>query len=658
MGDIGNFALIVVFVLSFYSVAASFYGLKARRTDLIISAERSIITSFLFVLLSSLALFVLLARSDFHYQYVWSYSNKDLSLFYKIAGLWAGQAGSLLLWLLILSGITAFAVYTNRDKNHELMPYVMMVFGAALCFFTIIVLFITNPFNELVVAVQNSIVDHTPADGRGLNPLLQHPAMVIHPPILFVGYSGFIVPFAFAIAALAAGKLDPTWIKSTRRWTVFSWLFLSVGILLGAKWAYVELGWGGYWGWDPVENASLMPWFTSTAFLHSVIIQRKRGMLKVWNMTLIIITFSLCIFGTFITRSGIISSVHSFAESSVGPAFGSFLIGILAVSFYLLFKSIPELKSENRLDSLLSRESSFLFNNLILMGAMFATFWGTVFPVISEMVTGTQITVGAPYFNKVNIPIGLFLLFLTGVGPLFAWRTTSKKSLKRNFILPFGLSLIFSIVLFFLGIRKIMPLVSFFLSFFVTATIVREFWKAASIRKRNKNEGLLKAFVNVIMRNTRRYGGYIVHLGIVLLFVGFTGNSFVLENTDELSEQESLTIGDYEIRVDAINHGQTALYEYSEVVMTVYSDGEIISEETAQRRIYSASEQTTTELAIYSTLKEDLYIVFTGIAPESDKAVIMVHLNPLVMWVWIGSIVLVIGTLIALVPGYTERKKS
>ncbi|MFC1729840.1 heme lyase CcmF/NrfE family subunit [candidate division KSB1 bacterium] len=650
MGDIGNIALIAVFTLSLYTIITSVRGINTRRNDLVISAERSVIATFAMVTVSFFALFTLLARSDFHYQYVTQYSNRDLPMFYKMAGLWAGQAGSLLLWLFILSGITAFAVIQYKNRNRELMPYVMAVFGVTTLFFSFVCLFLTNPFRELVTGAAGGIIDFTAQDGQGLNPLLQHPAMVIHPPILFAGYSGFLVPFAFAIAALITGQLDASWIQSTRRWTIFSWLLLSVGILLGAKWAYVELGWGGYWAWDPVENASLMPWLTGTAFLHSVIIQEKRGMLKVWNMTLILLTFILCIFGTFITRSGIISSVHSFAQSSIGPAFSAFLFFLLVTSFSLLFYRFPLLKSENRLDSLLSRESSFLFNNLILLGALFATFWGTIFPVISEWATGTQVTVGAPYFNKVNVPIGLMLMLLTGVGPLFAWRKTSTYSLKRNFLIPFALSIIAGVIMYILGIRKIMPLVSFYLCFFVAITIVQEFMRGTRARHKNWSEPYHRALVNMTMRNTRRYGGYIIHFGIVLLFIGFTGNSYVKDVSGELLPGESLVIGDYEVLLDRINHGSVPLYDYSEVILTVKKDDSIVSRKLAQRRNYKASQQPTTELAIHSTLKEDLYLVFSGMAPD-DKAVMNVYLNPLVMWVWIGGFVLTIGTIIAMVPG-------
>ncbi len=658
MGTVGNFALIVAFSLSLFAIVASLIGASRRRNDLVISAERSMYASCAMVGLASASLISLIVMSDFSYTYVSSYSNQALPLFYKFAGFWAGQAGSLLFWLLILSVISIVAVYQNREHNRELMPYVMVTMSTVLLFFIFLSLFISNPFDQWMFHTPTGGIPFAPPDGNGLNPLLQYWAMVIHPPVLFVGYSGFLVPFAFAIGALVTGKLNPNWIRTTRRWTIFAWMVLSTGVLLGGKWAYVELGWGGYWAWDPVENASIMPWLTSTAYLHSVIIQEKRGMLKVWNIVLILLTFTLCIFGTFLTRSGIVSSVHSFAQSSIGPAFSTFLLFMITVSLLLLFKRLPDLKSENNLDSLVSRESSFLFNNLILVGAMLAILWGTIFPVLSEWVRGTQITVGAPYFNRINIPIGLFLLFLTGVGPLFAWRRTSNYSLKRNFFFPVNLSIVFGIVLYALGVHHMFALISFFLCFFVTVTIVQEFAKGMRARHKNLGEPYPKAFVNLTLRNTRRYGGYIVHFGIVFLFMGFTGNAFNIESKADLKIGESMVTGPFELRLDKVLNDRTELYEYSEVYLSVLKEGKVVSNEVAQKRYYFASEQPTTEVAIYSTFTEDLYIVYSEI-PADDRAVLNTYVNPLIIFVWLGGLVLILGSLIAMIPdSVTHRSLS
>ncbi|MFC1556204.1 heme lyase CcmF/NrfE family subunit [candidate division KSB1 bacterium] len=651
MGNIGNIALIVAFTLSAYTIIASVFGIRLNRNDLLFSAERSVYATFVMTAVASFALFVLFAKSDFHYEYVYSYSNEALPMAYKIAAFWAGQVGSLLLWLLIFAGVAAAAVFQNRNKNHDLMPYVMAVFGIVTLFFTFVSLFLTNPFTILVTSGPAGIENYVFPDGRGLNPLLQHPVMAIHPPILFVGYSAFLVPFAFAIAALITRQSDASWLKVTRRWTLFSWLFLGAGILLGAKWAYVELGWGGYWGWDPVENASLFPWLTGTAFLHSSMIQEKRGMFKVWNMILIILTFTLCIFGTFLTRSGIITnSVHAFGESPIGTAFGYFLLFLFGASLLLLVSRLPIMKSENQLDSYLSRESTFLFNNLILFGAMLATLWGTVYPIISEIFVGEQISVGIDYFMKVNIPIGLFLLFLTGVGPLFAWRKTTTYSLKKHFIIPTAVSVTGTALLVVTGIREVMPLISFYLCFFVAAAVAQEFMRGALARTRVLGESFTKALLNVTLANTRRSGGYTVHFGMVLLFIGFTGNAFNLETTAKVSVGESYSIGDYDITVRNISDNRNALYEYRDVELTITRDGTPVTNTHVQRRYYFASEQTVSELAVHSTMKEDVYIVFSGIDSQSGKAVLQSKVNPLVMWVWIGSIVLVLGTMLAMTP--------
>ncbi|MCP4724356.1 MAG: heme lyase CcmF/NrfE family subunit [bacterium] len=660
MGDLGSLTLIIAFVISAYTVVVSVLGYVKKRNDLVISAERGIYANFALVLVSVFSLTVLFLKSDFHYQYIQEYSNRALPLFYKFASLWAGQAGSLLLWLLILCLVSVAAVYQNRNKNRELMPVVIAVLSTVNLFFISVVIFAANPFKELVTAMPDAaagFVSYTAPDGRGLNPLLQHWAMVIHPPILFVGYSGFVVPFAFALAALFTGKLDIAWIKTTRRWTLTTWVFLTAGILLGAAWAYVELGWGGYWGWDPVENASLLPWLTGTAYLHSVIIQEKRGMFKIWNIMLVIMTFSLCIFGTFLTRSGIISSVHSFAASPIGSFFSSFLLVILVVSAILIMRRFSELKSESQLDSMLSRESSFLFNNLMFILALFTILFGTIFPLITEMTSGTQTALEPAFYNRIAIPIGLILLLLTGVGPLFAWRKTSVYSLKRNFIIPVSASLLFGILLVVLGIRDFYPLIAFVLSYFVFHTIINDYLKGIRVRRKNMNEPFFKAFINLTMRNTRRYGGYIVHAGVVFMFIGFAGNAFNSEKKLELSAGEAAEIGNYSIKLNSIDNGQEELYQFSKVDLTVLKNGEEYTKASPERRYYYASEQTSTEVDLHTTLREDLYMIFEGVG-DNNKAVINIHIKPLVMFIWIGSIVIVLGTMIALLPNQISVSKT
>jgi cytochrome c-type biogenesis protein CcmF len=454
------------------------------------------------------------------------------------------------------------------------------------------------------------------------------------------------------MAALITGQLGSTWIRTTRRWALFSWFFLTIGNLLGAQWAYVELGWGGYWAWDPVENASLMPWLVATAYLHSVMIQEKREMLKIWNIVLITLTFLLTIFGTFITRSGIIASVHAFGRSSLGWFFLAFLGVIIVVTFNFLVNRLHQLQSRNELDSFLSRESSFLYNNLILIGITFAILWGTLFPVISEAVRGVKITIGPPFFNKVNIPFGLLLLALTGLCPLLAWRKTTFKNLQNNFLLPFILSLGGGVVFFLAGIHRVYPLLSFTLSLFAVLSIVLEFYRGIRARKRSKGEGLAKALWMMVKRNKRRYGGYIVHLGVVLIFVGITGSAFKVETQVTLKKGESFTIKNYTLTYDDISYYPTANKEVVAASLSVSNSGSKIGELTPERNFYRSYEQPTSEVAIYSTLKEDLYVILAGY--EEEVAAFKVLVTPLVIWLWIGGGIMALGAVFAALPNYKK----
>ena len=483
-----------------------------------------------------------------------------------------------------------------------------------------------------------------------MNPLLQYPAMAIHPPMLYLGYVGFTVPFAFAMAALITKQPGDAWIHTTRRWTLITWLFQSSGIVLGAGWAYAVLGWGGYWNWDPVENASFLPWVTATAFLHSVMMQEKKGMMKVWNMVLVSGTFFLCIFGTFLTRSGIVSSVHAFAQSSIGRWFVGFLALTMAGTVYLILSRLDYLKTEARLESVVSRESSFMFNNLILLAAAFAILWGTLFPVLSEAVTGEKITVGPPFFNRINIPIGLFLLFLTGVGPLFAWRRTSLESLRRNFQWPLLGAFVLAIGLFAAGMRHPYALMSFGLCLFVAWTILVEFYKGARAIHAKSGENLLLAAVELTRRNTRRYGGYIVHLAIVLMFIGFTGSAFNKDTTIEVKVGDHFALGHYQMQVVDLKDGDNDNYSQSSAVIEVSKDGQPLGTMAPERRFYKASRQGTSEVAIRRRLNEDLYLNFAGKSDDNERAVIQAFVFPLVSFIWVGFWVLALGTLICLVP--------
>jgi cytochrome c-type biogenesis protein CcmF len=503
-------------------------------------------------------------------------------------------------------------------------------------------MFVTPPFERLAF---------TPAEGKDLNPLLQNYWMTIHPPSLYMGFVGCAIPFAFAMAALITGKLGDVWIRTTRRWTLLAWFFLSLGNLFGAEWAYLVLGWGGYWAWDPVENAAFMPWLTCTAFLHSVMIQEKKNMLKVWNMVLVILTFALTIFGTFLTRSGVISSVHSFTQSGLGPFFMGFLGFVLVVSLGLLIWRLPLLKSENELDSILSRESAFLLNNLILVGIAFSVFWGTIFPVISEAVRGIKITVGPPFFNKVNAPLGLILLFLTGVGPVIAWRRASVRHLQKNFLIPVSFGLGGGIVLFVLGMRHYYAVVSFSLCIFVMATIVMEFFRGVRARQAMMGENPLRALSRLIGKNRRRYGGYIIHVGIVMMFLAITGTSaFKEEKQITVKPGDSFEMGGYTLRYDGSEPSETPHVAYLTAKIAVLKGGRQIDTLRPEKRFYKKPEQPTTEVAIRSTLGADLYLVLGSYDDPTKMATIQAYVNPLVGFLWWGGIVLAIGTAVTIFP--------
>ncbi len=653
MAQIGQFALALAWVVTAYSIIASLLGIRLKHDNLIASGRNAALGTVACITTAIVCLGYLFAVSDFSIKYIAAHSNRDLPIYFKVSSIWGGQEGSLLFWGWLLTVYAALVIIQNWRKHSAMMPYVVAVLMSTSFFFTWMHLFVVNPFNQTVfLQADASPLPFVPRDGQGLNPLLQDPYMVIHPPMLYLGFVGFAVPFAFAMAAMITKQLGDTWIRTTRRWTMVAWMFLSIGILLGGKWAYHELGWGGFWAWDPVENASLMPWLIGTAFLNSVMVQEKKGMLKVWNMVLIILTYIMSLFGTLLTRSGMVQSVHAFAQSPVGGYFRAFIIVALSGALYLLFDRLPYLKSENQMESIVSRESSFMFNNLILLAACFAVFWGTVFPIISEAVTGSKITVGAPFFNKVNVPIAIFLVFLTGVGPLLAWRRASPNSLRRNFLWPAIIALASGVPLYLLGIRHFYAWLSLVMSIFVTVTIVREFYKGAAARTIGTGETLVEAIVNLTLRNTRRYGGYVIHFGFILLFVGLAGQAFTTDAEGEMAIGDTISIREYTIRMDKLAIDDTPNYSADKATVSLFEYGKKVANLYPEKRLYKAGQETqpTTEVSIYSTAKNDVYVVFQGGTRDGKKAIVQVFYNPLVMWVWIGGIVLVVGTLIALLP--------
>jgi cytochrome c-type biogenesis protein CcmF len=652
-------------VCSLYSIFSSIIGARTKQEDILRSAEHALYGVTLLLSLAIILLWKDILAHDFQNEYVASYTNRAMPTFYIFAALWGGQKGSLLFWGWLLTIFSVLTVYLNRYKNRELMPYVMATLMAGTAFFIILTVFVSPPFEKLWLVdgqVIRSVFQppnaapFAPPDGRGLNPLLQHPAMVIHPPILYLGFVGFSVPFAFALASLLTGRLDNQWLTTIRRWTLVPWFFLGIGMLLGGKWAYMELGWGGYWAWDPVENAALMPWLVGTAFIHSVMIQEKKNMLRVWNMALILGTYTLCIFGTFLTRSGVISSVHSFARSDIAPWFVGYLILIIATSIFLIIWRLPLLKNKNHFDSVISRESAFLVNNLVFLAAFLAVLYGTVFPIIYEAFYGVQGGLKPRFFDKI-IPIGLFLLFLTGIGPLVAWRKTSGKLLRKIFLKPTIVSLLGLGILLLLGVRHLFALISLTLCIFVTATIVAEFHRGARARMNTNSENYFTAWYRLLLKNKRRYGGYIVHFGMVVLFLGFTGKAFDTEKESHLKIGESMQIRNYTLTYVDSRELEDANKIVWQATMDVYQNGRKVKTIHPNKHYYKVQEQPTTEVVLRSTLKEDLYVVLAQ-PNEDGSAVFKVFINPLVNLVWSAGLIVTIGTIIILLPDRREKSRE
>tara|TARA_Y100000588_G_scaffold373868_1_gene448222 strand:+ start:7806 stop:9824 length:2019 start_codon:yes stop_codon:yes gene_type:complete len=655
MPALGTFLLYLALFASVYAVIAGTIAGRTRRLDLILSSERAITAQFVLVAICFVLLEYFFLTDRFDVYFVAKSSSRHLPALYKVTALWSAMEGSLLLWSLVLASFTFFAVHIVKRRRGPGAAYATAIMAANQVFFLGIILLYENPFH-LISDVESVPVGFAPSDGQGMNPLLVHPVMAIHPPILYCGYVGFVVPFAFAMGALISRNLDEEWIRTTRRWTLVPWFLLGVGQLLGGKWAYVVLGWGGYWGWDPVENAALLPWLTATAFIHSVMIQEKKGMLKIWNIVLILTTYALCIFGTFITRSGVVSSVHTFAQSPIGPLFFGFVIAILVFSAFFLLQRLDLLKSEAHYDSPVSREGGFLLNNLLFLGATFAVLWGTMFPVLSEAVTGSKITVGPPFFNTVMIPIGLVLMFLTGVGPLLAWRKTSPAGLKRHFTWPSVGVLITAVACVGFGIRDVYAVISFALCTFVVVTICSEFHRGAVARGSSSNEPYLTALWRLCGRNKRRYGGYIVHFGFVLLFIGFTGNAFNEMTEVSLKKGDSFEIRGYRLDYEGYDFNRGPMREIIQTQLGVYVGGSRLGTLFPEQNIYykRADQQRTTEVAVRSDLREDLYVLYEG-QSQDGTAFFTVYVNPLVMWVWIGAWVMTGGMIVVIWPDKREQ---
>jgi cytochrome c-type biogenesis protein CcmF len=649
---LGQFSLWVAFLVGLWCIAIALWGRWQDRPELADTVRRSVYVVFGALVVASIALWKGLISHDFNIEYVAAYTSRNLPPYYIVSAFWAGQKGSLLFWAVVLSLFATLAQLLTPRRYADLMPYVAAVTSSVVVFFVSVMLFGSSPFERLAF---------TPADGRGLNPQLQNVGMVIHPPMLYLGYISITIPFAFAIAALLSRRLDTGWIQAIRKWTLVSWLFLSIGITLGMWWAYVELGWGGYWAWDPVENASFLPWLTMTAFLHSVMIQEKRGMLKRWNLGLIVGTFLLSIFGTFITRSGVIASVHSFTQSNVGYFFLAFLTLAAVLSFTLLYTRWPELEAEVQLESMLSREAAFLFNNLLLVGIAFSVLWGTLFPILSEAVRGTKITVGPPFFNRVNVPRGLLLLALTGIGPLIAWRKASAANLRRQFVVPTATAAVALAALLAAGVREFYSTVAFTLAAFVAGTVAQEFYRGVRARRRMHHESVPVAFFRLIERNRRRYGGYIVHVGVLIYFVAFAGMAFRVQREATLKPGDSVELKSPFGHTYKFTHVGISQYEalnrvVSAATVQVEIDGRPAGLLTSEKRQHVDSFkrptfEPSTEVGIRSGLREDLYLVFAGAVNGTEEAVYRFNINPLVWWVWFGGFVLAFGGIVTMWPG-------
>jgi cytochrome c-type biogenesis protein CcmF len=645
MSDLGAHALRFALLIAVLGFASALYAGIARRPEWTRVAERAVWVVAGCVALAVATLLYAFATFDYSLAYVAAHSARSMALPYRLAALWGGQAGSLLLWLFILCIYASACVWFQRHQNRTLLPFVIVVLLANALFFLVLVNFITPPFEKLAAGAALS-------DGAGLNPLLQHPVMMIHPVMLYTGLVGFVVPFAFGFAALATGELGSAWFRTTRRWTLVPWLFLSIGIMLGGRWAYEVLGWGGYWGWDPVENASFMPWLPATAYLHSVMIQEKRNMLKTWNLLLIGLTYTLCLFGTFLTRSGVVQSVHAFAQTPLFTwVFLGYVLTTASVFLTALILRRKEIRSTQRIESYLSREASFLLNNWVFIAILVVVFWGTLFPVFSEALTQKRTAIGAKWFQTMAWVPALLLLFLTGVGPLIAWRRSSRTILRRQFAWPAAAAVAGGLAAFAIVGRELelYLLMVCALGAFVLATIVQEYTRAIRARVRKGEENALQAFVSLLRKNQQRYGGYIVHLGVVLVFVGTAGSVLNEERLENVRPGSEIRIHDYRLRYLTAEALPAQHYGGARARIALYRDEKPLVVMAPEKRMYWLEQQPASIPSVYSTPTEDLYVILTALEHDGS-ATLKVHRNPLVNWIWIGGAVFVLGTLAVMWP--------
>lgn len=644
MSSLGTFVLLASFVVACYATVASVAGARRRSWRLVESGVGAFYLTAALLTLATAIIVLAFVSDDFSIRYVSLNSDSVQPLFYKLTAYWGGLDGSILFWAFLLSVFGAIAVRVNRESYRELIPYVVAIISVVEMFFVFLMVVHNNPFGTFLLDV--------PKEGNGMNPVLQTPLMVIHPPSLYTGFVGMTIPYAFGMAALITGHLDESWLRAVRRWTMIGWLFLSFGLTLGMIWAYEELGWGGYWAWDPVENAGLLPWFTATAFLHSVMVQERRGMLKVWNVTLVIMTFLLTIFGTFMTRSGVVQSVHAFGEDpELAMMFTIFMVAIGVFSFGLVLYRLPLLRARNELDSWMSREAAFLANNWILLFSAVFVLFASMFPTLSEALRGERLTVGPPFYNKWMLPIGLVLLALTGIGPMLAWRKSTFQNLREQFLWPVAATFVVTGALVALGVRVWTAGLCFALSTFVTMTIAQEFWRGARVRQGSTGSDVFTALVGLVGRSRRRYGGYIVHLGIVLIFLGFAGEAFKQEDQVLLKPGDTSTLGGYTLTYNGLRLTEDSQKQMVTARATVTHNGKAFATvEPAKWFWRKHEEQPTTEVAITRGFAEDYYVVLAGFDVETQSATLHIVVNPLVNWIWMGFGIMALGTGIALLP--------
>jgi cytochrome c-type biogenesis protein CcmF len=644
MASLGYYLLLAAFVVCAYAGAISVAGARRRSRTLIESGIGAFYLVAAIMGVASAVIVYAFVSGDYSIRYVARYSDSVQPLFYKLTSYWGGLDGSIMFWVALLSAFGSSAVYINRERHRELIPYVVAVISVVQMFFLFLMIVHNNPFETYLT--------QAPTEGEGLNPLLQNFYMAIHPPTMYLGFVGLTIPYAFGMAALITGYLDDSWLRAVRRWTMISWLFLSIGLGLGMIWAYEELGWGGYWMWDPVENAGLLPWFTATAFLHSVMVQERRGMLRVWNVALVITTFFLTIFGTFMTRSGVVQSVHAFGDDpELARMFTAFMVLTVVVSFGFVIYRLPLLKARNELDSWVSREAAFMLNNWILLFSAFFVLFATMFPTLSEALRGQRLTVGPPFFNQWMLPIGLCLLLLTGVGPLLAWRKSTITNLRDSFLIPVTLGVVVAGVVIAMGVRVWASGICFALSAFVVGTIGQEFWRGARVRQRTTGTDVFTGLVGLVGRNKRRYGGYIVHLGMVLIFFGFAGEGFKQSEQAQLKPGQQVKVGSFLVRHDALSITDDGQKQMTTAHVTVIRDGKTFAEMYPAKWFFRKHEdQPTTEVAIQRGFAQDVYIVLATFDAATQTASVEVTINPLVNWVWLGFGLLALGVGIALLP--------